>query len=100
MENSSSMVETCMVCTRNKCHSHWAKATANEPLRANPKALARIFEAVWMYVCGATRFGPSASFPLMYWKRRRWATAIKTAVELSFDFGLHLGACHTENIES
>lgn len=47
--NSSSIVETFKVEERRICHKCWAKAIPNEARRMNPKAFARIFEAVVTY---------------------------------------------------
>ena len=46
-------------------------ATDKAARREKLKALAIIFEVVVMYDCGATRFGPSAGFPLIYLSRVR-----------------------------
>ena len=46
MQKSISIVETFIAETRRRCHRYWTKATAKAPLIANPKALARTFEAV------------------------------------------------------
>jgi hypothetical protein len=51
-ENKSSIVETFMLETRRRCKRYWTNAMEREPLKAKPKALAKIFDAVDMYDCG------------------------------------------------
>jgi hypothetical protein len=78
-ENKSSIVETFIVETRRRCQRYWTNAMDKEPLKANPKAFAKIFDAVDMYDCGAARCGPSAFFPFRKKNRTRWAPAIAAA---------------------
>jgi hypothetical protein len=44
--NRSSIVETFIVWTRKRCQRYWANATDKAALRAKPKVLAIMFEAV------------------------------------------------------
>jgi hypothetical protein len=87
MANRSSMVETFIVWTRKRCQRYCANATDKAALREKPKALAMIFDAVVIYDCGATLFGPSAGFPSMNLKRMRWASAIAIA-EVHYQNGI------------
>jgi hypothetical protein len=76
-ENKSSIVETFMLETRRRCQRYWTNARDKEHLKAKPKALAEIFDAVDMYDCGAARCRSSASFPFRRMNRTRWAPAMR-----------------------
>lgn len=95
--NNSSIVETFMVSTRNRCQRYCANATAKAARSAKPKRFARTLEAVVIYDCGATRSGPSASFPLIYRKSRRCAIAIMKARNMSVLCHQHCEV-HTEKV--
>lgn len=62
--NSSSIVETFKVEERRIYHRCCANAIPKDARSMNPKAFARILEAVVTYDWGETLFGPSASLPL------------------------------------
>lgn len=48
-QKSASIVETFMDVTRRRCHKCCTKAIASDALSENPKAFARMFEAVVTY---------------------------------------------------
>lgn len=82
MANKSSIVETFMAWTRNRRHRYWENATASEALKAMPKALARMLEAVDIYDWGAICNGPSAFLPSRKRNRMR-CTSASTRAELA-----------------